>query len=173
MQIKGSEKSTSQLILEIGKCLLGSPYIVDSNEILPERSFSMRLIGFDCFTFVESVVALVLLTRLKKYSFKSFHKILQKIRYRSGEKKSYTSRLHYFLDWVYENQKKGIIKDLTKNIGGRPFKKTINFMTRNIEAYPPLKDLRIIKKIAMIEKRLTHRTFYFISKKLYNFLNFK
>src|SRR5690606_40107947 len=43
---------------------------------------------------------------------------LKSIRYRDKVILGYHSRLHYTIDWIYENSKNGIMKDITSEIGG-------------------------------------------------------
>ena len=53
----------------------------------------------------------------REKSFKAFQRLLRKIRYRQGRLQGYSSRLHYFSDWIHDNQKKGIVRDVTAEIG--------------------------------------------------------
>jgi hypothetical protein len=77
----------------------------------------------------------------------------------------YSSRLHYFSDWIYDNQKKGILKDVTGEIGGRPRKKTISFMTKHPNLYPPLNNEQTLRRVKSIERTMGHRSLFFIPKK--------
>ncbi len=78
----------------------------------------------------------------------------------------YSSRLHYFSDWIHDNQKKGIVRDVTAEIGGRPFRKTINFMTTHPDLYPPLKDAANLRRMKSVERTISRRSLYFIPKKI-------
>jgi hypothetical protein len=98
-------------------------------------------------------------------SFESFQRLLQKIRYRRGRLQGYSSRLHYFSEWIYDNQKKGILKDVTRKIGGRPFRKTINFMTTHPDLYPPLENMVSLRRMRLIERTIRRRPLFFIPKK--------
>ena len=89
---------------------------------------------------------------------------LQYERYRGGKIKGYPSRLHYFTDWIYDGQKKGIVKDITKSLGGIPYKKEINFMTTHRDAYKQLKNDQFYKKIGEVQKELNKRKLYYIPK---------
>ena len=100
----------------------------------------INLRELDCVTFVENVVALAWLVTSREKSFEAFRRMLRKIRYRQGRLQGYTSRLHYFSDWIYDNEKKGIVRDVTKEIGGRPSRKAVTFMTTHADLYPPLKN---------------------------------
>ena len=126
---KSSTTSPDQLVLEVGKFFLGKPYVVGTLETKGGEHLVINLREFDCVTFVENVIALARCVKSRQKSFEGFRRLLRKIRYRNGRLQGYASRLHYFSDWIHDNQKKGIVRNVTAEIGGRPFRKTINFMT--------------------------------------------
>ncbi|MBY0371144.1 DUF1460 domain-containing protein [bacterium] len=71
-----------------------------------------RLDGFDCTTFVETVLALA-----KSKSVSQFEKTLRQIRYRGG-KASFASRNHFpCVDWIPNNTQNGTLEDITATIG--------------------------------------------------------
>jgi N-acetylmuramoyl-L-alanine amidase-like len=162
---KPSQEYPEQLILEMGKFFLGTPYVAGSLETKAAEHLIVNLREFDCVTFAENVVALVRLVRSRQKSFEAFRKLLQKIRYRQGRLQGYSSRLHYFSDWIHDNQKKGILRDVTAEIGGRPFKKTLTFMTTHADLYPPLKEAINLRRMKSLERRISKRSLFFIPKR--------
>ncbi len=162
---KPSLKYPDQLILEIGKFFLGTSYLAGSLETKTVEHLIVNLREYDCFTFVENVVALVRLLRSRQKSFEVFQKLLQKIRYRHGRRQGYSSRLHYFSDWVHDNQKKGVVRNVTAEIGGKPFKKTLTFMTTHPDLYPPLRDPANLRRMKSLERTISKRSLFFIPKK--------
>jgi len=75
----------------------------------------------------------------------------------------YPSRLHYFSDWIYEMNKRGIGKDITKEIGGKPFVKKIYFMSTHVDAYKQLKsNPKYVEEIVKIEKEISSRNYFYI-----------
>jgi hypothetical protein len=158
-------KFPGQLILEIGKFFLGASYALGTLETKSTEHLVVNLREYDCVTFVETVIALVCLIKSGKKSFKAFRNLLQKIRYRQGRLQGYSSRLHYFSDWIYDNQKKGIIRDLTAETGGRPLRKVVNFMTTNPDPYPPLKNVTNLRGMKSVERAISRRYLFFIPKK--------
>jgi hypothetical protein len=91
--------------------------------------------------------------------FENFCEELQKIRYRNGEIRDYTSRLHYFSDWIFENERRGIVKDITKNIGGEPYTVSVSFMSSHPESYRQLKEYpEYVPVIIRQEKEISGRT---------------
>ena len=158
--------SPDRLILEICKLLLGKPYGVGTLETKGAERLVVNLRAFDCFTFVETVITLAWCLKSRQKSFEAFRRRLKKIRYRNGCIQGYPSRLHYFSDWIYENQRKGIIRDVTADIGGRIFRKTINFMTKHPGSYPPLKVAVNLRRMKSVEKNISRRSLYYIPKTL-------
>ena len=152
-------------MLEIGKFFLGKPYLAGTLETKKAESLIVNLRELDCVTFVESVVALVWCLRSQEKSFGTFQRLLRKIRYRKGQLQGYPSRLHYFSNWIHDNQKKGILKDVTRKIGGRLGRKAINFMTTHQKLYPQLENMVNLRKMRVIERRISRRSFFFIPKK--------
>src|SRR5258707_14324698 len=44
-------------------------------------------------------------------------------RYRGGHCNGlYTSRLHFMEDWIYDNERRGLVKNLTVSLGGVPIR---------------------------------------------------
>jgi Protein of unknown function (DUF1460) len=154
-----------QLVIEIGQSFLGTPYRIGTLETRGAEHLVVNLREFDCITFVETVVALAWLVRSREKSFEGFRRLLRKIRYRQGRLEGYSSRLHYFSDWIHDNQKKGFVRDVTAEIGGRSLRKTINFMTTNPDLYPPLKSAATLRRMKSVERTISKRSRFFIAKK--------
>jgi hypothetical protein len=161
---KTSPKFPGDLVLKIGKFFIGAPYLGGTLETKEAESLVVNLRKLDCVTFVENVVAIAWLVRSRERSFESFQRLLQKIRYRRGRLQGYSSRLHYFSEWIYDNQKKGILKDMTRKIGGRPFRKTINFMTTHPDLYLSLEEMVNLRRMKSVESTISSRSFFTISK---------
>jgi hypothetical protein len=108
-------------------------------EIGATESLVINFQGLDCTTFIENVLAFSLMLQKEHSSFDDFTTTLETIRYKNGILNGYSSRLHYFSEWIANNQLKGLIKDITSEIGGTPILKEINFMSTHRELYPFLK----------------------------------
>jgi hypothetical protein len=159
-----SGRSSGERMLEIGKFFLGAPYRVNPPETKGTEHLVINLRAFDCVTFVETVVALARSMKLRKDSFEAFRRSLQKIRYRGGRLQGYPSRLHYFSDWIYDNQKKHVVRDITAELGGKPRRKTLAFMTTHPDLYPRLRGKSTLRKVKAIERRISRRPHFFIPK---------
>ena len=152
-------------VVEIGKFFLGAPYAAGTLEMKGREHLVVNLRRFDCVTFVENVAALVCLLKSREKSFEAFRGLLQKIRYRHGQLQGYCSRLHYFSEWIHDNQKKGILRNVTVEIGGRPFKKAVTFMTKHPDLYPPLKNGANLRRMKSVERTISRRSLCFVPKK--------
>ena len=64
-----------------------------------------------------------------KISRSEFRKNLKLIRYRQGKIDGYSSRLHYFTEWLRDNEKKKILKDVSRQFDAEAQRKKINYMT--------------------------------------------
>jgi hypothetical protein len=156
---------TSEIVIEIGKTFLGVDYIAHTLENEGEERLVINLRGLDCVLFCENALALARCVKADTPTFDDFKKQIQLIRYRNGVIDRYPSRLHYFSDWIFDNEKKGIVKNVTESIGGVKLEKIINFMTTHVENYRQLKgNPEFMKVIADIEREINGRPFYYIPK---------
>ena len=126
----------------------------------------VNLQEMDCVTFIENCLALYLAVLSDSTSFDMFKQQLQKIRYRNGIINGYTSRLHYTLDWIYDNTSKGIILDKTQQMGGNKLSIKLNYMSNHNQYYEHLINHPTdIQKIKKIEKEISYRScYYYIPK---------
>ncbi|WP_394747852.1 N-acetylmuramoyl-L-alanine amidase-like domain-containing protein [Spongiimicrobium salis] len=127
-------------LVTVGKTFLGTAYVAKTLEIGSKESLVVNLQGLDCTTYIENVLAFGLLLKNKTYGFDDFLDALENIRYRDGELNGYASRLHYFSEWVRDNEKKGLVQDITSVVGGKEISKDIDFMSTHRELYPFLKN---------------------------------
>jgi hypothetical protein len=94
---------------------LHSPYILFPLGEGPLAEYDQmpraRLDGFDCQTYVDTILALTIAKDAK-----NFRQCLDKIRYRNGEV-SFITRNHFTsLDWNKNNQAQGYLQDITVSI---------------------------------------------------------
>ncbi len=132
-------KNLGDSLVAVGKSFLDTPYVEKTLEIGDTETLVINLRGLDCTTFVENALAFTWMLKEEEADFKHFTKKLKTIRYRDGLLNGYPSRLHYFTEWIRNNKKKGLVEDVTANIGGIENKKAINFMGTHRDLYPFLK----------------------------------
>ncbi len=158
--------------LYFAKKLLGRPYVGQTLEINGDREqLVVNLRELDCTTLVETSTALALAEKNDR-TFAGYCNALKQIRYHNGKISGYTSRLHYFSQWISDNVAKGIVEDIGKN-GGFPFtaKQEINlfFMTQNPQYYRQLKNNKeLCETIGEQEKSINGTTVNYIPKNLLN-----
>jgi hypothetical protein len=152
------------LIIEIGRFFLGAPYQAGTLETVGREKLVIKLAEFDCTTFVETVLALTQCATAGKLVPSEFRKNVKFIRYRQAKIDGYASRLHYFTDWLSDNEKKKVLKDVSRFLNGKPKRKKINFMTTHRELYAGLKNEEHLSKMLLVEKNLSRRVFYSIDR---------
>ena len=156
--------SVAGLMISIGKYFLGVPYVNNTLEMKGDEILVINLREFDCFTFVENVVVMAWVIRKRKCTFEDYVASLERIRYRDGILNEYPSRLHYFSDWLSDNEKKGIIKNVTCDMEGKSFLKKINYMTSHPDTYPVLNSTKAYREMRTAERNLSERPFHYIPK---------
>lgn len=151
------DRPVGETMVYVGKSFLGTPYVAKTLEVGATETLVINLQGLDCTTFVENVLALSLMLQKEEKAFTDFTTNLETIRYIDGKMDGYASRLHYFSEWIANNAKKGLIKDITGELGGKEITKEINFMSTHRDLYPFLADAINFQKIKASEKFLNSR----------------
>lgn len=160
------DKPIGDAIIEIGKSFMGTKYIANTLEInSPDEKLVVNLTGLDCVTFVENCLTFVRCLKKDKTTFDDYKSELTNIRYRDGRIDGYASRLNYFCDWIHDNDNKGIVKDISEDLGGIIYNKTINFMSSNIKSYRQLADKTELEGIMAAEEAINNRSYYYIPSK--------
>jgi hypothetical protein len=159
-----SDKSIQKLALEIGQSFIGTPYVEKTLELPGDEKLVINLTGLDCTTYLETVVTLARIAKEGELTFEAYERELEHLRYQDGVRKDYSSRLHYFSDWIYQNQEKGIIRDITKEIGGSPYPNQPTFMSENPRFYSQLSNPDFLEAIQADELEIAKRTYHFIPK---------
>lgn len=162
MELPASPDMGTQ-VLRISESFLGTPYVAGTLEGNPSERLVCKFDGLDCTTLVESVIALAV-AKTEGATFDEYKTELTKIRYRDGVIDGYPSRLHYVLDWMYENQKRGRLEDITAKVGGVPYTKEINFMTTHANLYTALAESEIYEKLKQQEAVINSRERSYIPK---------
>jgi len=152
-------------VVSVGKTFMSTPYIAKTLEIGNTETLVVNLHGLDCTTFVENVLAFSMLLKQKEDSFDAFTKNLEIIRYKDGALDGYASRLHYFSEWIANNTEKGLIQDITGEIGGAEITKDIDFMSTHRDLYPFLADDINFSKIKASENYLNNQAICVLAQK--------
>ncbi|MDH3268411.1 MAG: DUF1460 domain-containing protein [Ignavibacteria bacterium] len=160
-----AEKPISDVFIEMSESFIGTDYLAYSLETDGEEQLVVNLSGLDCTTFVEYSLALSRCIKKDTITSDDFLEELQLIRYRDGEINGYPSRLHYFSDWITNNVAKKVVEDETLQMGGKPIKFNLNFMSTHPDSYKQLiENLDLIPVIKIQEDEISSRTYYYIPK---------
>ncbi len=150
------------IIVALGRRFVGEPYVPGTLEVPGPEQLVVNLREFDCVTYVESMLVMARMVRAGRYDMDTFRAELARLRYRNGVIDGYPSRLHYFSEWIEDAERKGFVKDITRELGGVPDDEPIDFISRNADAYPQLEDSANLEAIRAIERRLSARPRYYI-----------
>lgn len=153
---------TSVLMVKVGTFFKETPYIAHTLETDKEQ-LVINLRELDCTTFAENCLAISNTIKSDEQTFERFVSELQKIRYRDGKLNGYPSRLHYFSDWIYDNNQKKITKSVSQEIAQTPYPNQINFISTHPESYFQLKDSsELVQLISEQETEISQRKTYYI-----------
>ncbi len=155
----------NDVLTEIGKSFLEIPYEAFTIERDGEEQLVVHLSGLDCTTFLENCLVFSRCIKKGKTSFKDYQNELTYIRYRDGIIDRYPSRLHYFSDWIFNNNSRGIVKDISKEIGGEKISFKVGYMSTHPDKYKHLREQpEFIPTIKKQEEEINSRTYYFVPK---------
>lgn len=157
---KGPTKAAT--LMTVAQSFFGTPYVAHTLEQTPEKLIC-NLREFDCYTFVESILAMTL-ARHHLRTYLEFQMLLRQMRYREGNVDGYGSRLHYFLEWKQQGEAMGWYSDITAQLGGIKHQPTINFMTMHRGLYPALEDDMAFGTIQQVEQKLSNTAWYYLPK---------
>ncbi|QDK80748.1 DUF1460 domain-containing protein [Spirosoma sp. KCTC 42546] len=165
-------KTSTETTINIGKQFIGRPYVPHTLDVNPTEQLVVNVLELDCTTYLETVLALSLAwqdvaDKQNQVLFEqTFKKYLTKLRYRDGRIDGYASRLHYFSDWLRDNERKGLVTDVTREFAGSlSVAKAVSYMTTATYKYPHLNDPAVFKQMAQTEASLSQKPFSFIPKK--------
>ena len=159
-----SQHGLSQVIIETANFFLDAPYVAHTLESDQEEQLVVNLREFDCTTFVESVLALSYVFKEHSAVLQDYMRYLQKLRYQDGNIDLYPSRLHYFSDWLYDNQHKGYIDIVSNDFGDQLFDSKVDFMSRNYNLYPKLSaDSAFVDKVKNRENKISDYNLKYVS----------
>src|SRR5436189_2974929 len=107
----------------VGQALVGTRYKHFTLEIDNRiDSPSVKFHGVDCWTFFEIALGFARMLNEPESNWTP-ERLLHYIeldRYRGGQcTGEYLSRLHYLEDWLHDNDRRGLVEDLTRDLGGR------------------------------------------------------
>ncbi len=157
-------------IIAVAKTFLGTRYVNYTLEIDDHvEAPSVNMDGLDCWTFFEISVGFARMLEMKgsNYTPSDLLAMIELDRYRGGRcNGSYTSRLHFLEDWIYDNERRGLVKNLTVSLGGVPMRgRYLNEMSHHWRESRYMRhNLELVPQIAAIEQRVASRNVYHIPR---------
>ena len=172
------------LLARIGERFVGTPYQPHTLELAGPERLVINLEALDCVTFVENVLVLARLAwqampggaevrgagmtassgsldNPRRFQA-AYRDELTRIRYRDGALNGYASRLHYFSEWISDNEVSGLVDAISRDLGGVADRSPIDFMSTHPDAYRQLADPDVLAEVARMEARLGEAERYYI-----------
>lgn len=159
-----NDRPIGEIMVAVGASFIGTPYVANTLEQPGEEHLVVNLRGFDCVTFVENTLALSRCIKRGQHSFEEYKKELQLLRYRNGVIDGYPSRLHYFSDWIDDNEEKKVVRNISRESGVGPYEKKLFFMSSHPSSYRQLGSTAFLQKIRETESAINARQHFFIRK---------
>jgi hypothetical protein len=153
----------------VGRALTGTPYKSFTLEIDDRiEAPSVNLYGLDCWTFFEASLAFarMLGEPRERWSPQTMLSFIELDRYRGGQcTDDYLSRLHYLEDWAYDNDRRGLVDDITRSLGGVRVPHEAREMTVGWRHYRYLRaNPSLLPALGRMEARVTAQPIYHIPK---------
>lgn len=163
--LKQADQNTSTLAL--ARQFMNIPYVGQTLEVNDREQLVVNTRQLDCTTLVETVTALMLCAQNNRHAWGDYLDILRQLRYRDGKLQGYTSRLHYFSDWIDNKTKMGLVTEVQKP--NPPFtavqRLNINYMSEHPQSYRSLKEHpEQVPVIRQQEQALTGKSYRYIPK---------
>ena len=149
------ERPFGEIMQAVGMRFLRTPYVAGMLDEPDHETLVVDLTGFDCVLYVEAVLALARGIAVEDYAYETFARHIRDQRYRDGAMNGYCSRLHYFTEWIADNEARGTVRNITQAIGGQKLDKRLTFMSEHRQSYPRFAtNDSLFKGIQMMERDL-------------------
>jgi hypothetical protein len=162
-----ADEPIGDVVASLGGSFVGTDYQENTLDKGEEERLVVNLQGLDCVTLCENALAFARCIKSATTTLDAFCRQLQYIRYRAGVIDTYASRLHYFSDWIFDNELKSVVNDVTADIGGSDTESTyrsINFMSTHRGLYRQLADEKLFAAIQKKEQEIGRRKIRYIPK---------
>ena len=158
---------TTNFPLFFARKFLGVPYVAYTLEVNDDERLVVNTRQLDCTTLVETVTALTLCAYRHLFTWRDYLNALSAMRYRNGRIEDYTSRIHYFTEWITLNTEAGIVKEIQEP--DPPFSAIqnvkVNYMSQHPQSYKALREHpEYLDAIREMEQRVSGGRFRYIPK---------
>ena len=164
-----SQPRTTNFPLFFARKFLDIPYVAHTLEVNDDERLVVNTRQLDCTTLVETVTALTLCAYRHLFTWRDYLNALSAMRYRHGQIDDYTSRIHYFTEWITQNSEAGIVTEI--QAPNPPFSAVqhvnVNYMSQHPKSYKALREHpEFVTAIREMEQRVTGGTFRYIPKQM-------
>ena len=158
---------TTNFPLFFARKFLNIPYVAHTLEVNDDERLVVNTRQLDCTTLVETVTALTLCAYRHLFTWRDYLNALTAMRYRHAQINDYTSRIHYFTEWITLNTEAGIVTEI--QAPNPPFSAVqhvnVNYMSSHPKSYKALREHpEFVGAIREMEQRVTGGTFRYIPK---------
>lgn len=169
---QNSEDGISEQMVRAAEMMLGTKYVAGTLDDGDDERVRVYLDRTDCIIFVETIFDLA--HAVKQAGADADYSLLcdlvRQSRYRDGICERYSDRIHYTTEWIRQGEARGLMKDITEELGGVDFNDPIDFMSTHRASYRHLADTASAEAnhdwevIAAVEKSLNETPSYYIPR---------
>ena len=147
----------------------GAGYEPAQTPTAPEK-LRVELSRFECVTFIESSLAVARCGFRGEPTESCFERELVATRYRGGTLSDYASRLHYFDDWIDDNEARKRVENLTSALGGEPVTRSYFHISSRVLPRSPPSDVSketlaaLTREVEATESRLSRTPHLVLSR---------
>ena len=158
---------TTNFPLFFARKFLDIPYVAHTLEINDDERLVVNTRQLDCTTLVETVTALTLCAYRHLFTWRDYLNALTAMRYRHAQIDDYTSRIHYFTEWITLNTEAGIVTEI--QTPDPPFSAVqhvdVSYMSTHPNSYKALREHpEFVDAIREMERQVSGGTFRYIPK---------
>jgi len=141
-------------------------YTLELHDTIEAPSVNMN--GMDCWTLFEIALCMARLVALHPppYSPQEMLRLIEMDRYRDGRCTGrFDSRLHHLEDWIRDNERRGLVKDITPSLGGKKLYRRMAYMGKKPHLYRQLRaDPSLVPAFVRLEQELSRRGITYVPR---------
>lgn len=154
-------------VATVGLALRTTPYKNYTLEIDDQiEAPSVNFNAMDCWTFFEISLAFARMLESTEQTPQKLLQLIEQDRYLGGKCDGYLSRLHFLEQWSRDNEQRGLVRDVTRELGGtRMPHREIREMTVMWRSYRYLRaNRRLIPQMAALQSAVSQLPVYHVPK---------
>ena len=164
-----AELPLGERVNKFALALRGTPYVNYTLELHDTvEAESVNMAGMDCWTLFEIALCMGRLVALHPppYSPQEMLRLVEMDRYRNGRCTGrFDSRLHHLEDWIQDNAKRGLVKDITPSLGGKKLHRRMAYMGKKPHLYRQLRaDPSLVPAFIRVENELSRRGITYVPR---------